>query len=109
MRMTSAPSWARCSPQDGPAMKEAASTTRSPASTSCIAGRRDQRREGTAEELAVPAAGQGGHEEDLLRQFIRRKPPGSVFQDLRGIHAATPLPHDEAGDDADVGAHPVFG
>src|SRR5271165_5644468 len=104
MRMTSAPSWARCNPHEGAAMKEAASTTRSPASTSCIVALRDQRRERAAEELAVAAAGQGGHEEDLLRALVGGEPRLGVRQDLGGIDRAAILPHHKGGDDADIGA-----
>src|SRR5579871_2428461 len=106
--MTSAPSWARCSPQEGPAMNQAASTTRSPARTSCIALRRDQRGELAPEELAIAAAGQGGDEEDLLRSLVGGEALAGVGEDRGGIRGAAFAADDIGGDDADVGAHPVF-
>src|SRR5437660_2767290 len=109
MRMTSAPSWARCSPQDGPAMKDAASTTRRPARTSCIVDRRNQGRERPAQELAVAAPRQGGDEEDLLRALVGGKPCGGVSEDRGGIDCAALPPHNEGCDDRDISADPVLG
>src|SRR5581483_7170718 len=108
MRITSAPSWARWSPQEGPAMNEAASTTRSPASTSCIAGRGDQRRQGATEKLAVAAAREGRDKEDLPRTLVGCEPRGGMGQDLPCIDTAAILPHHIGRDDADVAADPML-
>src|SRR4051794_604677 len=106
--MTSAPSWARWSPQDGPAMKDTASTTRSSARTSCIVDRRNQIGQCPAQEFAVPAPRQGGDEEDLFRTLVGGKPRCSVGEDLSGIDRTSHPPHHEGGDDLDGGADLVF-
>src|SRR5438128_2695089 len=108
MRMTSAPSWARCRPQDGPAMNEAASTTRRPARTSCMVDRRNQTRERPSQELAVAAPRQRRHEEDLPRALVGGEACQRVGEDRSGIDRAALLPHYEGNDDAHVGAHPIF-
>src|SRR5262245_46554591 len=109
MRMTSAPSWARCRPQDGAAMNEAASTTRKPASASGIVGRGDKRRERAAEKLAVVAARQGRNEENLPRPLVGSEPRRGVVEDARRIDPASLAPHDEGRDDIDVGVHADLG
>src|SRR5262245_42996724 len=109
MRITSAPSWARCSPQDGPAMNDAASTTRRPVSGSGIVRRRDQRRERSAEELAVVAAGEGRDEEDFAWPLVGGEALSGVGEDRRCVDPAALTAHDEGGDDIDVGAQADLG
>src|SRR5262245_28088724 len=108
MRMTSAPSWARWSPQVGPAMNAAASTTRRPERISGMVGRRHKCREQAAEKLAVVAAREGGNEENLPRPLVRGKPCRGMRVNAGRVDQASLAPHHEGGDDADVGAYAAF-
>src|SRR6185503_11596735 len=94
MRITSAPSWAKCNPHDGAAMNDAASTTRRPLRTSGIRRDRCEFGKAPAQELAVGAPRQGVDEEDLLRLLVGGEAASRVFDDRLGARHRTLAPHD---------------